>query len=59
MKYITNTKYEDIPRGVVEPTKKYILVTLGAIVAGSSEKEVTKLVYQIKQYSKSYLLVGN
>ena len=33
--YIIGSRYEDLPKVAVENTKKYVLDTLGVIIAGS------------------------
>ena len=47
---IVGTKFEDIPSREVEANKRNILDTMGAIIAGSSEKGISELVDLIKQW---------
>ena len=46
-RYVSSTKYEDLPREVTEYAKKSILDTIGITIAGSNAegcKEVAELV---------------
>ena len=46
--YIIGSRYEDLPKVAVENTKKYVLDTLGVIIAGSSADGIERLVKLVK-----------
>jgi len=46
--YITGVKYQDLPVSVIETTKKCVLDTLAAIIAGSTDEYIPELVELVK-----------
>lgn len=49
-KFIKETNYEALPKEVVESTKKFVLDTVGCIIAGSSAPGCPDIVDEIKQW---------
>ncbi len=50
IRHTLGTAYGDLPKGAVESARKAILDTLGAIIAGSSEKAPPLLLNQVREW---------
>ena len=50
IKYISRTKYEDLPKGVVEVVKKAVVDTVGSGIAGSSSPLGKIVAEMVKNY---------
>lgn len=57
-RFVTETKYENLPSGVIDFAKKHILDTMGVIIGGSSMESIPAIVEFVKEQGgkgESYL----
>lgn len=48
--FITNTKFDDLPRGPVEVAKRVVLTIIGTMIAGATEEGCDTIVNMIKEW---------